>query len=86
MGDGCLSALDGRADSGPAKEAVAICIRRSFCGGGIGIIAEIDCAEQAVPKAIGMKQTPDCRLQSMQNIAVALDFIFGQGEKFIEVA
>ena len=53
------------------------------CGSGIGIIAEIDCAEQAVPKAIGMKQTPDCRLQSMQNIAVALDFIFGQGEKFI---
>lgn len=33
MGDGCLSALDGRADSGPAKEAVAICIRRPFCGG-----------------------------------------------------
>ena len=53
------------------------------CGSGIGIIAEIDCEEQAVPKAIGMKQTPDCRLQSMQNIAVALDFIFGQGEKFI---
>ena len=53
------------------------------CGGGIGIIAEVDCAEQAVPKAIGMKQTPDCRLQSMQDVAVTLDCIFGQGEKFI---
>ncbi len=56
------------------------------CGGGIGIIAEVDCAEQAAPKAIGMKQAPDCRLQSMQDVAITLDFIFGQGEKFIEVA
>ena len=28
----------------------------------------------------------DCRLQSMQDVAITLDFIFGQGEKFIEVA